>query len=410
MPPFHRLILSFMMCVLLLSGAACTSNRAQQGGPDNNGTEITVTGPNTDVQDPGDFNYTGNAILINGKVRVAVLLPLSGRAAKVGKSILNAAQMALFEFGNTMVELRPYDTRGTEDGAASAALLAVDEQASLVLGPLFSESVLAVTPILQGAGVPAVAFSNNMSVADDGIFVMGFLPSQEVDTVVRFAISRGVDRLAILAPDNDYGNIAVEALSNAAYDQGATLAHVALYDPEAGDPTPVVKELAQRYTRDRAYNGLLLAEGGRRLASVAALLPYYYIDPKRVQIMGTGQWDVPGIGTEPALNGAWFAAPSDATRAAFMERYERTYGEPPARLATLGYDAAALAVVLAGREGGPDYSPEAITDPKGFAGQDGVFRFFYSGGNERGYAIKQVEDRENRVLVPAPTTFDTLGF
>ena len=143
-----------------------------------------------------------------------------------------------------------------------------------------------------------VAFSNDVTVADFGVFVMGFLPSQEVDTVVRYAVGRGVNRIAVLAPDNDYGARAVEALNYAAADLGAEVSHVALYDPGGEDPAPVVKELAERYTRDRAYNGLLLAEGGRRLTSVAALLPYYYVNTDRVRVLGMGRWDVPGIGAK----------------------------------------------------------------------------------------------------------------
>ena len=60
---------------------------------------------------------------------------------------------------------------------------------------------------------------------------------------------------------------------------------------------------------DLPYEALLIADGGDRLLQVAALLPFYDIDPQKIQILGTGQWDVAGIGAEPALLGAWFAAP-----------------------------------------------------------------------------------------------------
>ena len=54
-------------------------------------------------------------------VKVAILLPLSGPNADLGKAMLDAAQLALFTTGNDRLTLVPRDTTGTADGAANAA-------------------------------------------------------------------------------------------------------------------------------------------------------------------------------------------------------------------------------------------------------------------------------------------------
>src|SRR5690606_870173 len=77
---------------------------------------------------------------------------------------------------------------------------------------------------------------------------------------------------------------------------------------------------------DVPFDALLIADGGKRLEQIAALLPYYDIDPKKTRIMGTGLWDAPGIGKEPALQGAWYAAPSPAARRMFEQQYAEIYG------------------------------------------------------------------------------------
>ena len=147
----------------------------------------------------------------------------------------------------------------------------------------------------------------------------------------------------------------------------------------------------------------MIADGGDRLLQVAALLPFYDIDPQKIQILGTGQWDVAGIGAEPALLGAWFAAPPPQARAKFQRRYEQIYGKPPHRLATLAYDATALAAVLA-RSGNPyPYAAESMMQPSGFAGRDGVFRFAADGTADRALAVLEVQQRDNVVIDPAPT-------
>jgi hypothetical protein len=141
------------------------------------------------------------------------------------------------------------------------------------------------------------------------------------------------------------------------------------------------------------------------LLSIAALLPFYDIDPGKIRMLGTGQWDVPGLGAEPALVGGWFAAPSPMARADFINAYKEAYAAKPPRLATLAYDATALSAVLARGENGPDFSARAITVPSGFWGRDGIFRFLPSGIAERGLAVMRVGRRNPKVLSRAPETF-----
>ncbi len=368
--------------------------------------------------------------------RIAILLPLSGPSAKVGRDLLNAAQLALFHFADRRFELLPRDTKGTPRGAADAAALAIDDGASLILGPLLSGSVEAAAPAARAAGINVIAFTSDRTVAGGGVFTMGFLPGQEVARIVAFARQRGVRRLAVLAPDNSYGLRVVEQVRQSAEAPGLLLTHIVHYDPLAANFAPVIRGLADYDARRQAlldqvetlkarndevaaaalkrlenlqtlgdvpFDALLIAEGGKRLQAIAALLPYYDLDPKKVRMLGTGQWDAPGLGAEPALVGGWFAAPSPAARADFVKQYEAAYGAPPHRLATLAYDATALAAVLAREDGG--FQPENITAARGFAGRDGIFRFLPTGIAQRGLSVLQVRERGTAVIADAPSNF-----
>jgi branched-chain amino acid transport system substrate-binding protein len=376
-----------------------------------------------------------------GTVRAGILLPLSGPNAPLGMAMLNAAQMALFDFADADFELLPHDTAGQPEQASFAATMVIGDGASLMVGPLLSRSAHAVGPISRAAGVPVIAFSSDSTVAGDGIYSLGFLPRNEVDRVAAFAMSQGLRRFAVLAPGDPYGEAVVEAFQAALTRYGGTLVQVATYHRSGADIDGVVKELADYEVRraallrerkllegmedelslnamkrlevmdtlgDLPYEALLLADGGDRLQQAAALLPFYDIDPRKVQILGTGQLDTPGIGAEPALVGAWFAAPPPDARAKFQRRYEQTYGKKPPRLATLAYDATALAAVLA-RSGNPyPYGPESMQQSSGFAGRDGLFRFAPDGTADRGLAVLQVEPRQNVVINPSPVNFTAL--
>ena len=371
-------------------------------------------------------------------VRVALLVPLTGPAAQLGQAMLNAAQMALFQFADDRFELLPHDTAGTPDGALAAAQLAIGDGAQLILGPLLSTSVQAVGPQARAANVPVVAFSSDRTVAGDGVYVMGFLPSAETDRVMRYAASRGLVRFGLLAPDNAYGAAVLDAMQRFAANTGVQITRARLYDPQAEDYTSVVRELSNFDERKRElqrqiaelkgrtdevskktlerleqlqtagdlpFDALMVADGGKRLQQIAALLPFFDVDPAVVQILGTGQWDVAGLGNEPALIGGWYAAPDPGARTAFLQEYESTFGQQPPRLATLAYDASALAAVLGQGASGPDYGTAALAAPSGYWGRDGIFRLTPSGITERGLAVLGVTRRFSKVIDRAPETF-----
>lgn len=150
---------------------------------------------------------------------------------------------------------------------------------------------------------------------------------------------------------------------------------------------------------------MLIPESGARLKEAASLLPYFNVDPAKIHVLGTGIWDEPGLGSEPALVGGWFAAPAPSGHAAFAKRFQQLFKAAPPRLASLGYDAVALAAVLAKKAGPAGFTAAALTDPSGFAGVDGIFRFRADGTNERGLAVMQIGAGGAQVVSPAPKTF-----
>lgn len=377
----------------------------------------------------------------DGSVRVGLLLPLTGPNGAVGKAMLNAAQMALFSFADKSFRLLTHDTRGTPEGAAEAAKLAIGDGAKLILGPLLSTSVSGAAPVVRQAGVPVIAFSSDRTVAGGGIHTLGFLPSDQVERVVSFARRQGILRFAALAPDNAYGRAVNAAFRRAVAQAGGEIARFELYDPNIVDFSAVVRNLADYEFRraallaqrkqlegkndevskrtlarletlqtigDLPYDALLVADGGKRLQAIAALLPFYDIDPNNVRMLGTGQWDEPGIGAEPALVGGWYAAPPPGGRAEFEQEYTALYGNKPPRLATLAYDAAALAAVLAQAGTENRFSPSVFANPNGFAGRDGIFRFLADGTAQRGLAVLQIRQRDAVVIDQAPETFQAL--
>ncbi len=337
--------------------------------------------------------------------RVGLLLPLSGPYAGLGSSMLQAAEMGFFDVADNEFVLLPRDTGGTPEGAARAAREVLAQNAALILGPLFAGSAAAVAPIARTRGVNVISFSTNPGVAGDGVFVMGFLSRDQVSRVVGHSLASGLYRFAALVPNSPYGQQVVGEFQQAVVGQGGQLTRVEFYDPSLPDNSQVVRRLTSVTPDALPYDAIMLPDGGQSLITIAPLLPYFDIDPGVVRFLGTGQWDAPGLGREPALVGGWFAAPDPASRAQFEARYQAVFGAAPPRLGTLAYDATTLAAVLAKRPGGPDFSLQALTVPDGFTGIDGLFRFNPDGRVERSLAVLEVRPDDMAVISPAAPTF-----
>ncbi len=359
-------------------------------------------------------------------IRVGLLLPLTGPQADLGTAMLNAAQMALFDLADQRFELLPFDTGGTAEGAAQAADFALADGVRLIIGPLLAASTQAVAPLAQAQGVPVISFSNDRTVAGDGVFILGFTPDAEVERVVRFAQSRGLSRFAAIAPDTAYGQRVVEALERAAAAVGVVVVHAELYAAAEADYSSIVRRVAQAgrlhgtfqpsppaapaageapASVPMAFDAVLVAAGGQALQAIAAHLPYHGIDPGQTRVLGTGVWDEPGLGREPALIGGWFAVSPPEARRDFVRQYRDVYGAVPPRLASLAYDAAALAAVLGRSRGADGFQTTVLTAPNGFLGSEGIFRFRPDGVAQRGLAVMEVRHDGAEVISGAPAGF-----
>ncbi|MGE0714599.1 MAG: penicillin-binding protein activator [Alphaproteobacteria bacterium] len=342
--------------------------------------------------------------LAEGRAQVAILLPLSGPQEALGRAMLEAAQMAVLDAGRQggQIVLVPRDSGGTPESAAAAARAAIDGGARLILGPLFSAEVQGAAGPARERNVPVVAFTNDPAVAGSGVYVMGLMPQPQVDRAVREAAADGRRRFAVLAPSSPWGQFAAQAAEAAVPAAGGSLVGVEFYDPAGAD----AQEAARRLSRSGA-DAVVLPEGPPRAPSLAAAYAYYESRGARARFLGTVLWDDPAMWREPAVYGSWFAAPPPEARTAFMERYAAVVGGAPPRIATLAYDAAALAVVLARRGAGGDFSADAITQPNGFAGVEGLFRFRADGLPDRALAVMEIRRGQPPAVVrPAPTSFD----
>ena len=339
-----------------------------------------------------------------GEVKVGLILPLSapGNAGVAGQAMRNAAEMAIDEFSSPNIQLLVKDDGGTAEAARAGAQQALDQGAEIILGPLFAQSVSFVGQVTQPRNVPVIAFSTDANVASRGVYLLSFLPESDVDRIVQYTTSTGKHSFAALIPDNPYGTVVEAAFKQAVARRNAQIVGLEHYLHDKAAIAGPVRNIAQASVRADA---LFISDGGDAVPDVVQGLVADGVNLKRLQLLGTGLWDDPRIFATAALDGGWYAAPDGTGYRNFAARYRNRYKQDPVRTATLAYDAVALIAALVKTQGAQRFSPEVLTNPSGFSGIDGLFRFKADGTNERGLAVLRVTAAGPQVVSPAPKSF-----
>ena len=350
----------------------------------------------------------GGTVIGTGSVKVALIVPLSGQGAAVGSALRNAAELAYDDFQKPNLQILVKDDRGTPEGAREAAQAAFAEGAEMVLGPLFAGSVQAAGSAARAAGKPVVGFSTDAAVAARGVYLISFLPQSEVDRIVDEATAGGRRSFAALIPETTYGNAVEAQFREAVARRGARLAGIERY--AAGNPGPAVERLRGVIAGGGAQaDALFVPNTPERLVAVASALTKVGFSPARVRPLGLALWNDPRVMAQPAFQGARFAAPDAAGFANFAQRYQARFGAPPPRTASLGYDAVSLTAALVRQYGTQRFADTTLTNPAGFSGLDGTFRFLPEGVSERTLAVYEIRNGAASVVSPAPKVLGPSG-
>jgi ABC-type branched-subunit amino acid transport system substrate-binding protein len=350
-----------------------------------------------------DQSATGGNVIGTGSVRVALLVPESagGHGGDTARAFRNAAELAIRDFPEAGIQIAVYDTNGTPSGAGSAVGTAMQNGAGIVLGPVFANEVAAVAPQARASGVPVVGFSSDAGVAGPGVYLLSFLPADDVNRIVSFSSSQGRKSFAGLLPANAYGQVVEAAFRSAAAKAGGRIVTIQTYASvdEARAKAGAIASMA------REIDALLIPDSGDVVPMIATTLNERGVTRDKVKLLGSGQWDDPRILNNPAMVGSWFPAPVKQGFDQFANRYRAAYGTPPPRNATLAYDATVLAIGIVRQYGADRFQNSVLTNPNGFAGIDGIFRFLPSGLTERRLAVYEVNGAGANLISPAARSF-----
>ena len=374
----------------LLSGLSLLTLSACTGG----GLDFGGFGPSPPPDNGQDLPLAQGQTFGTGPVRVALLLPLTGDAAKVGLSMAHGAELAMDFIAqnaniNENITLVLKDTGSSAQAAAAVAQQAVGEGASLILGPLRADQVSAAGGVARSAGIPLIGFSNNSGAAQPGVYLLNVLPESEAKRSLGYAKSVGKRAFAGIFPNSDYGRIQQSAFTQAASELGLRV--VGVYSFGSLDEAKAVVAQLAPLMQGGQIDTLFLPDRATA-PSFGVLFEEAKVAGGAIQIIGSADWNGDqNIMNTPWLAGGLYPAVDDAGYQAILPLYQQKFGATrPHPFVTLAYTGVVLANVSSLSLGTPRYDRAQLTSAGGFNGRDGVFRFLSDGRSEYALVIKKV--------------------
>ncbi len=363
----------------------------------------------------------------NNKIKIGVMLPLSGEHSEIGNLILNAMEMAIFQNAESKLEFHVKDTEAKPDKAKEVLSELIDEGINIVIGPLFSKTLAALQAQVTSNNISVFALTNNINLKNKGIWIFGVDPQAQTEKVLQYALDKGSKNIAALLPQNAYGLLLFDAISNFTEENLLQIKKIEFYNFSIDNQQKIAQKLSKGFEEYQLYldklkeleiedvesNGelsikkpfdsIFIAANGQNLRVLSSQLQYNNVDPKLVQYLGLSSWEDSSILSEPALEGGVFVTTSEMYQEKIKLIYKNSFRKEMPKIAMIAYDIVALLGSLDHLENHININD--LVNDEGYIGLRGLFRLKKNGIVERTFQLKKIKNKKFTVLKKASNQF-----
>jgi ABC-type branched-subunit amino acid transport system substrate-binding protein len=300
---------------------------------------------------------------------IGCLLPLSGPYENFGKRALRAIELALDQYNARLSQSKfgiiVKDTRSDPDYAIEALRRLDEERVALIIGPIVTSEAAARES--QKRSIPIITLTQKPGIVEIGDYVFrNFLtPEMQIEAIVPFAIEKlGIQRFAILYPDENYGHTFMKMFRDKVMNYGAEISGMESYHPDQTDFAGPISKLAniklkdwRSKSRNRKhkrfevvvdFDAIFIPDSPEKTGLIAPQLAFYDVDD--VLLLGTNLWHSDDLIKEAGkyvqfalMADGYYADTSKKTVNDFIMAFMERYGEPPGIVEAFAYDTAMMA-------------------------------------------------------------------
>ena len=318
------------------------------------------------------FTVYINQILADEKIKIGLIVPLSGEYKEIGNSILKATRLAINKIDDSKFEIIPRDTRADPEETFKVSKELQNQGIKIVIGPVFNKNLFYLKDLKE---ITFLSLSNTNTNNQDNVINGGINAISQIKAIKTFQELKNLERSILLIPDSDFRS----EIEDAVVKTKIKLKDKFIYDT---DPTILTSQIEQitRYKirkqnlKDEIkrlensnevnkenkilnlekkdtlgginFDSVIIADFDESLKSVTTSLLYTDVSSERVSYIALNQWFDKSILKEKNLQPIYFPSINKENYDNFVSEYFKIYNEYPNQISFLSFDLVGLVYFL----------------------------------------------------------------
>ena len=306
------------------------------------------------------------------KIKIGLIVPLSGEYKEIGESIVNSTRLAINKIDDSQIEILPRDTKSNPEITLRVSKKLRELGVRIIIGPVFNKNLIYLEELND---VIFLSLTNKITNNPKNVISAGINAMSQINTIIKFQELYEIKRSIFLIPNSDFKNEIEEAISKTKiklkdtfiYDTNPTLLTAQIekltrYSQrkqrlkdeierlENSNEVNKEKKISDLEKKDTFgginFDSVIIADFDESLKSVATSLLYTDVSSKRIHYICLNQWFDKSLLKEKSLQPIYFPSINKENYDEFVSKYFNIYQKYPNQISFLSYDLVGLVYYL----------------------------------------------------------------
>ena len=332
------------------------------------------------------------------KIKIGLLVPMTGDNANLGKQIIKAVRLALKDIDNNKIEIYPKDTQSDPNKTLKSANELENIGVNLTIGPVFYNNLLYLDEV---SNMTFLSLTNKTKDLPKNVISSGINSTSQINTIKKFIELEKIKKSIFLIPNLSYDLEVLKGIKSSKikifkeynYDIEPTkltkqIEKITNYErrkqnlideitrlEKSDDPAKEkkIKNLEKRYTLGNLkFDSVIIADFDENLKSVITSLLYTDVSPKDFHLITLNQWFDESLLKEKALQPIYYPSINKKNLDNFSKKFFKEFNYYPNHLSLLSYDLIGLIYYLSLKNNISEIN-KSFKSKNSFKGKIGIF-------------------------------------
>ena len=306
------------------------------------------------------------------KIKIGLLVPLSGENADVGNSIVKSVKLAISKINNDQIEIFPKDTENNPATTLKVAKDLNDMGIKIVIGPIFNKNLIYLDELKD---MTFLSLTNKTLEIPKNVISVGTNSLSQISAIIKFQELEGLKKTIFLIPESHYE----DEIKKSIKEKKIKIKNTYIYNSDPTKLTKQIEKITKYKTRQLDlkrkikkltnsndpnkekkleklekmdtiggvnFDSIIIADFDESLKSITTSLLYVDVRPKEIFFITLNQWFDSSLLKEKSSQPLYFPSINYENYKKFSENYYSQFDEYPNQLSIISYDLVGLIYYL----------------------------------------------------------------